>query len=106
MSQFLFHRAGERAFFVAEQFALQQRFGDRGAVDADVMFISAAAQAVQCARDQFLAGAAFAEDEHARVGRGHGADELAQFAHLGGLTDDLFERDDFAGLGTERGIFA
>ena len=29
------HRAGERAFFVAEQFALHQRFGQRRAVDGD-----------------------------------------------------------------------
>ena len=39
---FLFDRAGERAFFVAEQFAFQQRLGNGRAVDADVILRRAA----------------------------------------------------------------
>ena len=64
-SGFLFQRAGERAFFVAEQFAFEQRFGNGGAIDADVMRLAPQAQAVQRARDQFLARAAFAENQDA-----------------------------------------
>ena len=60
----LFHRAGERALFVAKQFAFEQGFGDGGAIDADVTRLAALAQSVQGAGDQFLAGAAFAENEH------------------------------------------
>ena len=38
----LFQRAGERALFVAEQFAFQQRFGNGGAIDADVIGLARA----------------------------------------------------------------
>ncbi len=78
-TEFLFERAGERAFFVAEQFAFQKRFGNRGAVDADVMRLASLAQTVKRARDEFLARAAFAQDQNARVG---GSDSLDQFSQL------------------------
>ncbi len=64
----LFERAGERALFVAEQFAFEQRFRNRGAVDANVIRLAPPAQMVQRAGDEFLARAAFAENQNARVG--------------------------------------
>ena len=78
----LLERAGERAFLVAEQFAFEQRFRDRGAVDADVWRPAPLAQAVQRAGDQFLAGAAFAQNQRARVRGRDGLDQLPQLAHL------------------------
>ena len=53
--------AGEGAAFVAEQLALQQRFGDGGAVDGQERRGGPAAVVVQGAGDQLLAGAALAQ---------------------------------------------
>ena len=53
--------AGERAAHVPEQLRLEQRFGDRAAVDGDERPRRAPAVRVDRARDQLLAGAALAE---------------------------------------------
>ena len=63
--------AGEAAFAVAEEFALDQVFGDGGAVDFDEGLGGAGAHGMDGVRDEFLAGAAFAVDEHAAVGGRH-----------------------------------
>ena len=39
--------------------------------------------------DEFLAGAAFADDQDGRVGRGGQADRLEYLAHCGALADQL-----------------
>ena len=61
-------RAGERALLVAEQLRLEQRLGNRRAVDRDERAVGARAQRVQRAREQLLAGAALAFEQHRRVG--------------------------------------
>ena len=61
--------AGERALLVAEQLALEQRRGNRGAVDGDERPVAARAQRVERAREQLLAGAALAAQQHRGVGR-------------------------------------
>ena len=61
---------GERAFFVAEEFAFEQRFGERGAVHGDERVLAAAAAEVDRPGDDFLAGAVFAEDQHRQIGVG------------------------------------
>ena len=75
-------RAGERAFFVTEQFGLEQVLGHRAAVDRDERLVLAVTGAVDRLCEQFLAGAAFAGDQHARIGCGD---------HLR-LLQDLFHR--------------
>ena len=61
--------AGERAFLVAEQFALHQVFGNRGAVDLDEGPVLARRMLMDRARDHVLAHAAFAASSTvARVG--------------------------------------
>ena len=45
--------------------------------------------AVQGGGDQFLAGAAFADDQHGGIGRGGQADRLEDLAHRGALADQL-----------------
>src|SRR5206468_11420247 len=57
-------RAAERAALVAEQLALDQVPGDRGAVDLDERSGRAPRQLVDRVRDQLLAGAVLAGDEH------------------------------------------
>ena len=68
-------RAGEGALLVAEELALEQLARDRGAVDRDERARRARrARLVDGARDQLLAGAGLAGDEHGRVGRRHPLD--------------------------------
>ena len=62
-------RAGERAVGVAEQFALDEVGIEGGDVDRQERPIAAGAVAMDGAGDQFLAGAAFAGDEHAGIAR-------------------------------------
>ena len=61
--------AGERALLVTEQLGLEDRLGDRGAVHRDHRALRASAVVVQCAREQLLAGAALAEEQHGRLAR-------------------------------------
>ena len=73
--------AGERAAHVAEQLAFDQLFRNGGAVDLDEGRAPAPAQRVDRPRDQLFAGAVFAVNQHAAVGRrGHG-DLLAELPH-------------------------
>ena len=62
-------RVGERALRVTEQLALEQRLGHRRAVDRDERPVLAPRPLVDRARDDLLAGAALAGDQHRRVGR-------------------------------------
>ena len=62
-------RAGECAFLVPEQLGLEQGFGDGRAVDGHHRARRPLAERVQRAREQLLAGAALAFDEHRGVGR-------------------------------------
>ena len=61
--------AGERAFFVTEQFGFHQRFGKRSAIDGDERTMTAMAQVMNMPRHQFLAGAGLADDQHAGLAR-------------------------------------
>ena len=73
--------AGERPAHVAEQLAFDQLFGDCGAVDFNEGRAPAAAQRVDRPRDQLFAGAVFAVNQHAAVGRGGHGDLLAELPH-------------------------
>ena len=57
-------RAGEGAALVAENFALHQRFGDRRTIDGDEGPVGARRKPVNRARQNFLARAGFAGDQH------------------------------------------
>ena len=81
-------RAGERAFFVAEQFAFQKLFGNRGAVHREERLFAAVAVMINRAGDEFLAGAAFAGDERGGVGGGNLADEFEHLLHRLAAADD------------------
>jgi hypothetical protein len=56
--------------FVPEQLGLEQRFGNRRTVDRHKRSVSTRAEGVHCAREEFLAGAALAFDEHGGVACG------------------------------------
>ena len=74
-------RAGERALDVAEQLGLEQRFGQRAAVDGHERPARAVAVLMNRARDQLLAGAALADDQHRGVGRGGVRNLLVDAGH-------------------------
>ena len=95
-------RAGEGALLVAEDFALEQRLGNRGAVDGDERKAGARAQLVDGLRDQLLAGARLAGDEHRRRGRRRLLDHLIDLAHLGAVADERAERAVLAQLAAQR----
>src|SRR5262249_34330227 len=63
-------RAGERAFLVAEELGLEQVLRHRAAIDRDERLILARARPVDRAREQLLARAGLARDQHASVGAG------------------------------------
>jgi hypothetical protein len=65
----VFECAGERALHVAEEFALEETFGHRAAVQFDHRTVASRTSLVDGSRDQLLSGAAFSGDEHGRVGR-------------------------------------
>src|SRR5262249_16723974 len=60
-------RAGERAFLVAEDLALEKRLGNRGAVDRHERKRGARAELMNRLRDELLAGARFAGDQPRRA---------------------------------------
>ena len=67
--------ARERALFVAEQFGFEQRLGQRRAVHLDEVPRSAQRVVMDRARDQLLARARFAANQHRRVALRHLADD-------------------------------
>ena len=75
-------RAGERAALVAEERALDQLVRDRRQVDGDERRVGAARLPVQQPREQLLAGAALAEDQHRRRQLGDLVHQLDDLAHL------------------------
>ncbi|EDT38258.1 hypothetical protein BamMEX5DRAFT_5957 [Burkholderia ambifaria MEX-5] len=76
-------RAGERTALVAEQLAFDQCFRKCPAVDSDERPVVALAQRMHEARDQLLAGAALAGDEHRRIARRDELDAFEQHPRFG-----------------------
>ena len=76
LADLLLGRAGERALLVAEQLRFDQLLGNRGAVDLHEPLAAAEAVAVDRARDELLADAALAEQQHGRVGRRRALDRV------------------------------
>ena len=75
-------RPGECAFFVAEDFAFDQGFGNGGAIDGNEWFVPARAEFMNGAGHQFLAGAARAGNQHrGRAGCNH-FDEVKDLLHF------------------------
>jgi hypothetical protein len=81
--------AGEGAFFVAEELAFDEVFGDGGAIEGDEGAGVAGAFAVERAGDELLAGAAFALDEDGGVGAGDAAEEGPEFLDGRALAEEL-----------------
>ena len=85
------HGAGKCALLVAEEFGFQQLLRNGRAVDGDESLVASRAQGVQCARQQFLAGAALAQDQHCDVRGGDLLDHAADVLHRAVDRDDALE---------------
>ncbi len=81
-------RAGEGAAAMAEQFGLEQLGRHRGAVDGDERPSGAWTALVDGARQQLLAGAAGAGDEHGGLAARHAARVFQHRAHQRTAADD------------------
>jgi hypothetical protein len=84
-------RAGERAAAVAEELALEQGLGDRGAVDGEERLVGARRGAVDAARHELLAGAGLALDQHRDRRRRGALHQLEHLEHRAARADDLVE---------------
>ncbi len=81
--------AGEGAFFMTEEFALDEVFRESGAVDFDVGLVATRGVAVELAGDHFFAGAVFASDEDGGIGGSNAFDELAETLHGWALAQQI-----------------
>ena len=97
-AQMLVAGAGERALFVAEQDALDQVFRDGAAIDGDERLSRTRARALDGARDQLLAGAAFAFDQDGDVGLGRARSQAEDLFHLGAGRHQVLEGELVVGL--------
>ena len=81
--------AGERALFVAEQFAFEQIARDGGAVDRDEGLVPARRIVMDRLCHQFLAGAALAEYQDRRLSVDYLADDFVNALHARAGADDI-----------------
>ena len=75
LADLAFDRSRESPSLVAEERALEERLGERGAVDRHERLAGPQAAAVEGARGELLAGAALAAQQDGRVGRGDAREE-------------------------------
>ena len=80
---------GERPLLVPEQLGLDQALREGGAVERDERGGAAPAVLPEGVRDQLLAGAALALDQHRRVRRRHLADQREDLPQLPAPADEL-----------------
>ena len=93
--------AGEAAALVPEELALDQLRCHRAAVERDERLLPAPAELVHRLRDELLAGAALALDEHGRVGRRDARDHVVQLLHRVRRADQRPEAPEAAQLGAQ-----
>ena len=84
-------RAREAALLVAEQLGLEHARRERRAVDAHERLLLARAVDVDGVRDQLLAGAGLAAQQHGRARRRDLLDLLQHLAQRGAVADDVAE---------------
>ena len=80
---------GEGALLVAEQLRLDEVLRNAATVDGNERLIRAAREIMQCARNHFLAGTAFAANHHRRVRGSKACDQPARFGHRPALPQQI-----------------
>ena len=96
-------RAGEGAALMAENFALHQRFGNRRAIDGDEGTVGARRKLMDGARQNFLARAGFAGDQHGGGGGRDLLDDAHHVLHGLGAAHQIADAPGFAQLARQRG---
>jgi hypothetical protein len=86
------HGAGECTSLVAEQFALDERRGKRGAVDADERACLPPAPLVQRSCEELLPGSGRTEEQHARARRRDLVQPGQRQLERRAFADDVVER--------------
>src|SRR5690606_15190906 len=71
----------ERPFFMSEELAFEQLFGNRSAIDRDETAVLPWALCMQRAGNQLFAGPAFSQNQHRNVGRAELLDHAANAKH-------------------------
>src|SRR5215510_2937441 len=87
----ILNRAGEGAFLVTEQFAFEQCFGQRGAIDLDQWPSASAAVKMNGLGDQLLPCPAFTLNQDGSLGLRDQTDQAADLAYLRALSNDAGE---------------
>ena len=87
-----------------EQLRFEQLLGDRAAVHRDEPALDAAAVVVDRARDQLLAGAALARDQHRAVGARDLRHDVEHAAQRAAVADDVLEAVLRAQLALQRAV--
>src|SRR5262249_45534436 len=82
---------GEGAERMAEQLALEQRSGNRAAVDTDERAPGAGAPAMELARHELLSGAGLAGDEHRRIRCCDAIEQVVEPSHRNARPHQLSE---------------
>ena len=85
-------RSRERAALMSKQFAFQQRLRNRRAINCHERRLSAVAVLIDRPRDQFLARACFAADEHVHWLRRNAPDFFVNCLHRGTLANQRVSR--------------
>src|SRR5579862_531897 len=106
LAQLLRVGVGERTAFVPEQFAFQEIFGNRRAVERDEGPLGARAVVVNRLGNQLFARAALAGDQNRRLQWRDHRYGAQRRLHLGGTADDVFEAESGADFGTQSFDFA
>ena len=77
---------------MSEEFALEKLFRNRGAIHANERLVFARTATMDFARDQFLAGAGFALNQHGSIRRRDKIDLADDLAQRSALTNQIAER--------------
>src|SRR5579864_261800 len=97
--------AGESAFHVTEELRFEQIDGNRARVHWNKGFIRARRSGVDSFGDEFLAGAAFAADQHGGARRSHLGDQVEKRQHLFAFADDVWKIETLLERALELNVF-
>src|SRR5262249_25699256 len=106
LARFTCVSSGEGSLLVSEEFALHEILGDRGAVNLDEGSLFARRMKMDGARDEVLADAAFASQQHCGSRRSDAGNRGEDLLHRARAADDVVELIAMAELLTKLAILS
>src|SRR5437667_6992518 len=97
--------SSKRALAVTKEFRFQQVLRKSRAVNSHERLIGASAVVMQCARNEFLPGAALAEQQNCGVSVGDALDHAIHSLHARALSHDIVEPELLAQLALQFDVF-